>query len=236
MGRKSDDKKSFQLYNDYIEHFSLMSDEDAGKLIKAIFSYVNEQPFEELEGLPLMAFSFIRSQLQRDRDKYDARCEVNRRNGSLGGRPKKQDESEKTDCKEEKAKKPNGYDENQTVLQFEEKTEKDTPAQIEEKPPKPEKAGYTTEFETFWKNYPRKAGKGEAYKKYKARLNDGWSPDELMEAAENYRKKCDSERTEEKYIKHAKTFLSDTTPFVDYLNKGKTQEPKATDDGINPFR
>lgn len=86
---KSEDKKSFQLYNDYIDHFSLMSDEEAGKLIKAIFCYVNDLPCEELAGLPLMAFSFIRSQLKRDSDKYDARCEINRRNGKLGGRPKK---------------------------------------------------------------------------------------------------------------------------------------------------
>ena len=76
---KSEDKKSFQLYNDYIDHFSLMSDEEAGKLIKAIFCYVNDLPCEELAGLPLMAFSFIRSQLKRDSDKYDARCEINRK-------------------------------------------------------------------------------------------------------------------------------------------------------------
>ena len=52
---KSEDKKSFQLYNDYIDHFSLMSVEEAGKLIKAVFCYVNDLPCEELAGLPLMA-------------------------------------------------------------------------------------------------------------------------------------------------------------------------------------
>ena len=95
--RKSDDKKSFQLYNDYIDHFSLMSDEEAGKLIKAIFCYVNDLPCEELAGLSLMAFSFISSQLKRDKDKYDARCEANRINGRLGGRPKKMKEGGKAD-------------------------------------------------------------------------------------------------------------------------------------------
>ena len=105
---KSEDKKSFQLYNDYIDHFSLMSDEEAGKLIKAIFCYVNDLPCEELAGLPLMAFSFIRSQLKRDSDKYDARCEINRRNGKLGGRPKK--------VQTEEPKKPDGMEETQSVL------------------------------------------------------------------------------------------------------------------------
>ena len=105
---KSEDKKSFQLYNDYIDHFSLMSDEEAEKLIKAVFCYVNDLPCEELAGLPLMAFSFIRSQLKRDSDKYDARCEINRRNGKLGGRPKK--------VQTEEPKKPDGMEETQSVL------------------------------------------------------------------------------------------------------------------------
>ena len=88
---------------------------------------------------------------------------------------------------------------------------------------------YTTEFEEFWEAYPRHEGKGEAYKKYKARLNDGWSPAELLQAAKNYRTKVLNERTEQKYIKHPKTFLSDTTPFTDYIRKEEIK-PKGNDD------
>ena len=230
---KSEDKKSFQLYNDYIDHFSLVSDEEAGKLIKAIFCYVNDLPCEELAGLPLMAFSFIRSQLKRDSDKYDARCEINRRNGKLGGRPKK--------VQTEEPKKPDGMEETQSVLDIPgiEMAEEKAPEQEvpQEPPKKPKKTEYSTDFQRFWRIYPRKDGKGEAYKKYKARLNDGWSPDELCEAAENYKKKLVRERTESKYIKHAKTFLSENTPFEDFLNKRENNrvEESQEDEG-NPFR
>ena len=55
---------------------------------------------------------------------------------------------------------------------------------------------YSKAFEEFWKAYPRKIGKGEAYKKYKARLNDGWSKAELLEAAKNYAGRVARERTE----------------------------------------
>lgn len=134
---KSEDKKSFQLYNDYIDHFSLMSDEEAGKLIKAVFCYVNDLPCEELAGLPLMAFSFIRSQLKRDSDKYDARCEINRRNGKLGGRPKK--------VQTEEPKKPDGMEETQSVLDIPgiEMAEEKAPEQEvpQEPPKKPKKTG-----------------------------------------------------------------------------------------------
>lgn len=230
---KSEDKKSFQLYNDYIDHFSLMSDEEAGKLIKAILCYVNDLPCEELAGLPLMAFSFIRSQLKRDSDKYDVRCEINRRNGKLGGRPKK--------VQTEEPKKPDGMEETQSVLDIPgiEMAEEKAPEQEvpQEPPKKPKKTEYSTDFQRFWRIYPRKDGKGEAYKKYKARLNDGWSPDELCEAAENYKKKLVRERTESKYIKHAKTFLSENTPFEDFLNKRENNrvEESQEDEG-NPFR
>lgn len=86
----------------------------------------------------------------------------------------------------------------------------------------PKKAGngYSRPFEEFWSKYPRKKGKGEAYAKYMARLADGWSDAQLLLAAENYAKECEQHHTAEIYIKHAKTFLSDRTPFVDYLPAG----------------
>lgn len=79
--------------------------------------------------------------------------------------------------------------------------------------------GYPKDFEEFWDIYPRKIGKGEAYKKYQARRKDGWSQQELQEAAKAYAEDCKRRKTEKEYIKHAKTFLSDSTPFVDYIPK-----------------
>lgn len=84
---------------------------------------------------------------------------------------------------------------------------------------------YPKDFEEFWGVYPRKIGKGEAYKKYQARLKDGWSPAELLEAAKNYADDCMRKKTEKVYIKHPKTFLSDSTPFVDYLPQKESEPP-----------
>ena len=92
---------------------------------------------------------------------------------------------------------------------------------------------YSTEFECFWEVYPRKSDKGEAYKKYLTRLKDGWSPEQLLTAAKKYRAQIITNRTDQKYIKLCKTFLSDTTPFTDYLTRIERQGAKK--DTENPY-
>ena len=96
MVRTSDDKKAFYLYNDYIDHVKLMSDEDAGKLFKAILEYENDLEVQELSGVAAMAFSFIKNQLDRDSSKYEEICKKNRANGTAkpngcGRKPRKPD-------------------------------------------------------------------------------------------------------------------------------------------------
>lgn len=111
----------------------------------------------------------------------------------------------------------------------------ETPAPAESKSNKAIK-GYTSDFEEFWLIYPRKVDKAQAYKKYKARLEDGFSHEQLCEAAKNYAAQCKRDRTEDKYIKHGKTFLGESTPFLDYLPKEKPVQSEAEyDDNENPF-
>lgn len=83
------DKNSFLIYLDYKEHFELLNDEQLGKLLRAIMEYEETGIVPDLEGMEKMAFSFIRAQLDRDREKYENKCEKNKLNGAKGGRPKK---------------------------------------------------------------------------------------------------------------------------------------------------
>ena len=92
---------------------------------------------------------------------------------------------------------------------------------------------YSNDFESFWEVYPRKSDKGTAYKKYLTRLKDGWSPEQLLTAAKKYRAQIIANRTDQKYIKLCKTFLSDTTPFADYLTK--TERQGVSSDAENPY-
>lgn len=95
------------------------------------------------------------------------------------------------------------------------------------------KTSYPVGFEKFWDAYPRKVGKGEAYKKYRARINDGWSEKELLDAAVAYAISVEQNKTDKQFIKHPKTFLSDTTPFTDYLKHDEPTVPATV--GDDPF-
>ena len=97
-------KSSFLIYLDYEEQFNLLTDEQIGQLMRAIIKYEKTREIPQLNGIVKMAFSFIKTQLDRDREKYEARCEKNRENAKKGGRPRK---NQKDNLK------ANGFNENQ---------------------------------------------------------------------------------------------------------------------------
>lgn len=99
----SDKKNNFILYKDFKSTIDLLTDEQAGKLIKAVFSYVNGRVEPNFtDGAITIAFSILKTQLERDLVKYKTIVERNQTNGLKGGRPKN-NPNEK-----DKPKKPNG--------------------------------------------------------------------------------------------------------------------------------
>lgn len=85
---------------------------------------------------------------------------------------------------------------------------------------------YNAQFLKFWSIYPRKVDKKKAYKCYQTRLKEGFSEEELMQAAQNYADECKKENRDSKYIKHPSTFLGVDTPFTEYLKKGNENGEK----------
>ena len=95
-------KKSFVLYYDYREHLALLSDEERGRLLMALFDFIDgKEP--ELTGAALMAFSFIRTQLMRDAEKYAAICRKRSEAGKRGGRQKGTNDSPEKQTEANKA-------------------------------------------------------------------------------------------------------------------------------------
>lgn len=99
-------KNSFLIYLDYEEQFDLLSDEELGQLMRAIMQYEKTGEEIKLEGMLKMAFSFIKTQLDKDREKYNEVCEKNKRNGKKGGRPKKEISKEETQKSQRFFRKP----------------------------------------------------------------------------------------------------------------------------------
>ncbi len=92
MAEKKDyrtDNKSFMLYKDWERYFeALGSDEDAGRLVKALFAYVKRGETAEFEGALGMAFLMMSDQLARDGEKWEESCAKRAKSGSLGGKAK----------------------------------------------------------------------------------------------------------------------------------------------------
>ena len=97
-------KKSILLYLDMLPMLEELKPAGCGRVVLALLRYSSEGAEAHLRGCEHMAYSFIRSQLDRDAEKYELRCERNRTNGHRGGRPPLVEEGA---CK--KPKKPKRF-------------------------------------------------------------------------------------------------------------------------------
>ena len=97
-------KKSFQLYTDLIDFVNgsnvhnvevePMTDEETGRLFKWILEYVNDLHPPIPKDIKFVV-AIVKRQLDDDLESWKKQCEVNRKNGALGGRPKKPKETQK---------------------------------------------------------------------------------------------------------------------------------------------
>ena len=173
----------------------------------ALIDYSESGVVPELDGISMMAFSFIQSQMDRDSKKYENRCSSNRENGKKGGRQKKEN-----DLKENQ-KNPLGF----------KKTEKKTknpkkPIKIKNKDKDINKNTMCKSeadalFERVWKLYPQKRGKGKVSDANKRRLLDiGF--DELSRAIDRY--KADLALDDWRKPQNGSTFFN--SGYIDYLD------------------
>jgi hypothetical protein len=98
-------KKSFILYADQKGVFDQLPDELAGKLIKHIFAYVNDENPISDNLIINIAFEPIKQSLKRDLRRWEDYIEKQSVNGKKGGRPPKAKESQETQAFFQKPKK-----------------------------------------------------------------------------------------------------------------------------------
>lgn len=98
------DRKSFVLYTASKEIIDELDNEQSGVLFKSILELVTDGEPLEMDLPTKIVFKTIREYLERDFESYQLKCEMNRINGSKGGRPKGS------------TKKPNETEKNRTVI------------------------------------------------------------------------------------------------------------------------
>ena len=77
-----------KLFTDLSGTVDLLTDQEAGRLFKALMHYGNGLE-DDLPGQERLIFSILKAQIARDEDAYRQFCEKQRDNGVKGGRPKK---------------------------------------------------------------------------------------------------------------------------------------------------
>lgn len=94
-------KQYIQIYYDCLEALEELTDVERGRLFVALLKYGMSGAAEKLNGNERYLYSMMRKQIDRDNKSYDEKCRENKEKGKLGGRPKK----------------PNGFEDNQTVIE-----------------------------------------------------------------------------------------------------------------------
>lgn len=79
-------KESFVFYKDWWDAIRGLPEDVRGEVCESIIGYAFGETVTGLGSMATMAMRFITPQIDRDREKYEMKCEKNRENGALGGR------------------------------------------------------------------------------------------------------------------------------------------------------
>jgi len=103
-------KDSFVFYTKYKKQFELLTNEQRGILIMAVFEYNDSGIIPKLDDVLMMAFSFIQADLDADRAKWEETCKNRAKAGSKGGKQKVANLASATFAKQNKQKVANVAD------------------------------------------------------------------------------------------------------------------------------
>lgn len=201
------DNKSFIIYKDWEEYVdALGSDEEAGKLFKALFAFAKRAEEAEFVGALKMAFIVMRNSIERDGEKWENTCLVRSEAGKKGGRPSKSNDFSENQAKSKKAK---GFFEKQTKAK---KADKDTETETDiEKdkntPPTPSK-GAGEGFDEFWKVYPKKVAKAQALKAWSKLKPDADLQQVILNALERQKQSAQWQKDNGQFIPYPATWLN----------------------------
>lgn len=78
----------FRIYNDVAELVSELTDEQAGRVLRAVFAYTAGRELPELDTIERLVFTTIRQGIDKDGKAYADTCKRNAENAQKGGAPK----------------------------------------------------------------------------------------------------------------------------------------------------
>lgn len=184
----------FCCYHSYLKKCEKLTDQELGRLFRALLYYSSTGQRQELAGRESIAFDFIADDIDRAQKSYAARCQANSENGKLGGRPKKQEVFEKASA----------FSESQKSQSKEENKSKSKNKEISPHPP----TGAENGFDVFWHTYPKKVGKGAARKAWDKLKPDGNLQKVIQDAIGRQKRSDQWQKESGQFIPNPSTWLN----------------------------
>ena len=101
--------KSFVMYDSWMDMVEDMTEEEAGRLLKAIYAYRKDKNAAPDDRTIRPVFNILRQRFEEDAKAYQEKVEKRAEAGKMGGRPK----AKESKSKQTKAKKANAFFEKQ---------------------------------------------------------------------------------------------------------------------------
>lgn len=175
----NDSKKSFILYAENINQISLLSDEEAGKIFKAVLTYAGTGEITHFDDRLLqIIFTIFQSQIDRNSEKWE---ETRKKRAEAGKKGGKQNQANQANASFAKQIKQNQA--NQAV---------NVSVNVNDNIPPLSPLGgegvCESEFEAFWEAYPKKASRLNALKSWEKLNPDSKLIREISAALESQKK------------------------------------------------
>lgn len=188
-------KKSFLLHIDSLDILDELTDEQAGKLFKAIKAYQKQEKVE-LDSFVRIAFSPFKNQFIRDNEKYDLTCKRRAEAGRKGGEAKsaktskpKQELANASNCQQELANVADSKSKNKTKNKSDSDSDSDSKSEITTTSAK---ANPSFDLFKYWcdvmgKNLSTSKLTPKRDKAIKARLKEGYTFEQIKAAIDGCR-------------------------------------------------
>lgn len=179
---EDDMREYFCAYHSMLDATRKLSDAEIGRLFRGLLHYseTGEEP-TNLQGREELLFDVFAQQIDRDKKAYEAKCNKLKANGSKS----KQMVANGSKCDQEKEKEKE-----------KEEYTPHTPQRVNER------------FETFWKAYPKKVGKGAAQKSFERIKPDRALLETILKAIETAKGSKQWQTDGGQYIPNPATWLN----------------------------
>ena len=189
-----------KLFADTSEAVEMLSDAEAGRLLKSLLRYANDEELI-ISGNERFVFGMLKAQIDRDTAGYQDYLDKQRVNGSKGGRPKKPTETQQN------PENPSLFKKTQKTQNKDKDEDKDED-EDEDKDKKSADALRADRFEQFWAAYPRHTGKKAAQQAFKRLDPDEDLLQSMLKAIAAWSKSQQWTKDGGQFIPHPATWLN----------------------------